>query len=469
MMHGMEGFGLKASPGNWDGLKKFNEPAMQVLAKFVHCCSTDSATRTLSVTQFVTSQWQLAGRSMSPQMPSTIVINGHDLVPDVTDLLASKIVSNSASSGPGVHREGLFMNGSPEDAPRAMAVAIKEKLNLGKVTAYNESIHSDCEEKYFAAQRTGFGYGPSRSYADAWHDAFGLITDRNDELILRIDRPQDRAAFRKAVIEGDERLRQPLGYGKDLELVPKHIAVSGSLPVSLWDANLADGNIDLGLPLLMLPSVAKVAPEITNEAVFDFITSSVPESRDERIEEPANLLPGPWFEKYGNELRSRLRHLPADYEYTMQKLARQLFPVCLHIANWCGTYSGSSPEQIMAMTNDLCSHAMRGLVWSVAGLAWHGLGFDTGCSQKEMARLLKYLRERDPMTKSELRRGIHIGKDERDQLLEFLAAEDLVRLSGKMVEASSFADFVESVYARSNLPEPGNHWASIRGKDPIAA
>jgi hypothetical protein len=71
-----------------------------------------------------------------------------------------------------------------------MATAIVEKQDLGKMTANNASIHHDLEERYFAAQRTGFGHGPSRRYAEAWHDSFDLMTDREDEVILRIDGPR---------------------------------------------------------------------------------------------------------------------------------------------------------------------------------------------------------------------------------------------------------------------------------------
>jgi hypothetical protein len=126
-------------------------------------------------------------------------------------------------------------------------------------------------------------------------------------VILRIDRPQDRTAFRKDVIEGGERLRQPLRYRAGLKLIPKQIALSGSIPASQGDTQLATGNVELGLPMLMLPSVAETPPEIANEAIFDLITKALPRSFNDRVEEPTNLIPDPWFEGYGRELRVRLR------------------------------------------------------------------------------------------------------------------------------------------------------------------
>ena len=465
----MNGFNPVTPPVKWEGLEKLNQPALPVLAEFVQGCSKDPAIRTASVTLLVTSLWQLTGRSMTEQMPSTIVVNAHDLVPDATDLLASLMVANPRGSEPKIYTEGHFRYGTPEQAPGAMVVAIKEKQGLGKVTAYNASIHRGLEERYFAAQRTGFGYGPSRSYAEAWHDCFGLITDNEDEVILRIDRPQDRAAFRKEVLGGAGRLRQPLGYGAGLELVPKHIAISGSFPASLWDAQIASGIVGLGLPLLMLPSVAKKPPEIANQAIFDFITKSLPRTFSHRVEEPTNLIPDPWFEGYGRELRLRLRHLPENYEHAMQRKIRQLFPVCLRIASWCGTYSGSSTEEIMALTYDLCAHATRGLVLSVAGLAWHGLGIDAAFPQQEIARVLNYLRTRKPMTLSKLLSGAHLEKVDRNLLVECLSAEDLIRVDGKIVTATSYAEFVERLYERKTFPEPVNHWAEVASKGSAAA
>jgi hypothetical protein len=465
MMPDSNRFATSVPLPKWEGLKRLDQPALPVLAEFVHGCSKDPVTRTASVTLFVTSLWQLAGRSMTAQMPSTIVVNAHDLVPDATDLLASLMVANPHGSG----LRTCPVSGTPGQASGTMAAVLAQKQKLGKANASNAPIHRDLEERYFAAQRTGFGYGPSRRYAEAWHESFGLLTDREDELILRLDAPQDRAAFRTDVLGGEKRLRQPLGYGKGLEAVPKHIALSGSFPVSLWDATLASGIVELGLPILMLPSVAKTPPEIANEAIFGFITSSLPRSFDHRVEEPANLIPDPWFEGYGRELRLRLRHLPANYEYTMQKLVRQFFPVCLRIARWCGTYSGSATAEIMALTYDLCAHATRGLVLSLAGLAWHGLGIDAGCSREKVLKALDCLRTGEPMTRSELRGGARLEKRERDLLVECFAAEDLVRIDGKTVTATTYEEFVDSLHRRKAFPEPRNHWVKVAGKKETAA
>jgi hypothetical protein len=188
------------------------------------------------------------------------------------------------------------------------------------------------------------------------------------------------------------------------------------------------------------------------------------------VEEPANLIQTPWFDGYGQELRNRLRHLPADHGYSMEKLARQLFPVCLRIANWCGTYSGASPEQIMALTNDLCGHSLRGLVLSVAGLAWSGLGIDLGCTRDELLRVLNYLRRKGPMSLSDMLYRAHIQDAKtRDMLVELFETEDLARVDGKTLEATSYVEFVEALYARKEFPQPVNHWAQLGEEGQSAA
>lgn len=106
---------------------------------------------------------------------------------------------------------------------------------------------------------------------------------------------------------------------------------------------------------------------------------------------------------------------------------------------------------------------------SVAGLAWHGLGIDTGCPKQTTVRVLEYLRLREPMTMSELARGAHLAKKERDLLVERLRAEDLIRVDGKIVTATSYAEFVEGLHKRKEFPEPHNHWATLSKKAQAAA
>ncbi len=108
---------------------------------------------------------------------------------------------------------------------------------------------------------------------------------------------------------------------------------------------------------------------------------------------------------------------------------------------------------------------LRGLIIGIAGLAWHGLGFDPGVSQEKAVKVLEHLREKGPTTKSDLvRYAPRIPKAERDILLERLTAEDLLNVDGTMVTATTYPEFVAALYARDEFPEPRNFLAEVTAK-----
>jgi hypothetical protein len=451
-------------PPKWARLEELNDPAMSALAKAVHGCSKDPTERTLTATLLVTSLCQLSGWRMMSRSPSTIVVSARDLTPDPIARFVGGLIPQLSEPLTGLCSHGAFNGRHAKDAPRAMEQAIVLKGDLGKVSPLNAADHRVWRDLYFAAQSAGFGSGPCRNYAKAWHELFGLMTDSCDDLILRIESPEDRTAFRKDVVGEARRLRQPMGYGPSLTWVPKHISLFGSLASSDWDTPLANSLVNLGLPLLVLPSSAAQLPCIPSTGL-QFIARCMPKYLAEPLDEPANFLQTPWFDRYAEELRSRLSFLPLTYDYSMHKLARQLYPACLRIANWCGTYSGTDIGGIAAMAKDLCGHSLRGLVLSVAGLAWHGLGFDTGCPHREFMRVLDYLRLRGPMSKSDLHHRGHIENSKtRDKLVERFEAENLIRVDGRNVKATTYGEFVESLYAREKLPQPEDFWRKATGR-----
>lgn len=448
-------------PPKWARLEQLSEPAMLTLAKAVHGSSKNPNERTLTATLLVTSMCQLIGRRMIRRMPSTIVVNARQLAPDPIARFVGGLIPQLSEPLAGLCQHGAFSYRYAKDAPRVMAQAIVMKGNLPNASPLNAAEHLNLSDQYFAAQSAGFGSGPCRNYAQAWHENFELMTDLGDCVILRIESPEDRAAFRKDVVGKARRLRQPVGYGSNLTLVPKHIAVFGSLAASDWDTPLATSLVNLGLPLLMLPSNATQIPCIPDTGL-QFIASCMPKYLAEPLDEPANFLQTPWFDRYAEELRSRLRYLPASYDYSLQKLARQLYPACVRIANWCGTYSGADTGEIAAMAKDLCGHSLRGLVISVGGMAWHGLGIDTGCPHQEFMRVLDFLRVRGAMSKSDLHHRGHIESAKiRDMLVERFEAENLIRVDGKIVKPATYEEFVESLYARKELPPPEDFWGKV--------
>ena len=68
--------------------------------------------------------------------------------------------------------------------------------------------------------------------------------------------------------------------------------------------------------------------------------------------------------------------------------------------------------------------------------------------------VLDYLREKESMTLSDLLRGAHQKKVERDVLVERFAVENLVRVDGKTVTSTSYSEFVAALYAKKDLPAP---------------
>lgn len=444
-------------------LEKMGEPLHRVLAEFIHGCSADASTRTVAVTTLVTSCWQLAGRGMSHRLPSLFLLNATGSTPDPIDVLAARLVNERDDTGPRMHREGAFALRKPEEAPTSMASAILEKHNMGEPKPHDLQSHQLIEERFFAAQKTGFGSSRSRPYSAAWHETFDLLTKRNDEIILRLEGPDDCLTLRQHLLEDAEKLLCPIGYGAGLVPVEKHVSISGSLTPDQWDEVIATKMVALGLPFLFLPHVGKQMLVTDNLPALDSLASMLPKAFHAPVEEPANLLPVNVFEHYGRHLRKRLRELPGTYEYVMQRMVRQLFPVCSRLANWTGQRSGATAAEIEALFLDLYGHTLRGMVIGVTGLAWHGLGFDTGAPRAKAVKLLKYLRDKGAMTKSDLMRGAHLTKDQRDVLLERFAAEDLVRVDGKFVIATTYPEFVEALYAREAFPEPGNYWAEIVG------
>ena len=53
---------------------QLKEPAHQALAKFVHGCSDDEATRTAATTALVLSLWQLLGRKLTSEVPTLLLV-----------------------------------------------------------------------------------------------------------------------------------------------------------------------------------------------------------------------------------------------------------------------------------------------------------------------------------------------------------------------------------------------------------
>jgi hypothetical protein len=270
-------------------------------------------------------------------------------------------------------------------------------------------------------------------------------------------------AFRRDVLEDPQKLREPIGVGENLRWGQQTISVSGSLTPELWDEKLATGIIELGLPILLLPHTATAPLTIPNRPALDIIPSTWSSSAGTRARTSLMLPPTGWFDSHAEDVRRRLRALPGPgtYEFAILQVLHQLGSVCHQIAYFAGNNSTATPEDVGALFWDLHARSFRGIVLGVAALAWHVLGFDPGCPRTKALKALKDLRTKGPMSRSEVLINARLKKVERDLMLERFAGEDLVRVDGKTVTATTFAEFVAAIHSRPALPEADNYRALV--------
>ena len=436
------------------------KPPLQTLADWIHGCAEDSATRTAVVTTFVLSACQLAGHNLTHRMPSLILVRPDDPKAQALTDLASRFVTEHRIAAE-EYRKTSSSAATPEHALKYMNFLLTEAQNLrngGPLSTSDSQFYGD---NFFAAQNDLYGTGESRPYAEAWHENFGLITDRNDRLILHLHTPKDVQAFRQDVMDKNPKLTDPTGYCAGLVQGSKEIAIAGAMSPEQWHPDLARNLLDLPFPVLLLPQPGAATFTLPEDV---FLRALIGLSRVELkgpVSEPHKVLPIPWFEHYFDLLCQRLRHLPVDYGHAFERLARQIPGACFKYVQLLGTCTTKNECEIGTLVFDLYAYALRGLTISMAGLAWHCLGFDPGCTRQEASRVLEYLRVNGPMSSSDLLRKAHLTKELRDVLVKRLAEQELVEIDGKIIRARSYEEFVERLYARKEFLEPENYWAKL--------
>ncbi len=102
------------------GIKQLEEPPHVTLAKFIHGCSSDEATRTAATTALVLSFWQLQGRTLTSEVPSLLLVNAGEAEEDPVDALAKELVYDANENKPRMQTEGPFMYAPIDQAPHSM-------------------------------------------------------------------------------------------------------------------------------------------------------------------------------------------------------------------------------------------------------------------------------------------------------------------------------------------------------------
>ena len=431
----------------------------RMLTDFLHGCSSDSSTRTMAAATIALTLWQRMGRSSTPVLPSMLLVNAGTAAADPLDAFANAVATGLDRKEPLKVGSGAFAQGTPEMARTAVVNAVERRKLLGAAGPNNEAQIRQWEERFQDARRTGYGSGIAAHYSSAWHEKLGWLTEPCDTAILRLDRNEDHAAFRKDVLTCPERLLLPTGPGEHLHPASKTLAVSGSLPEAEWDSELVCGLVELGLPMLFLPHVGS-KPLVGAEALQLKAMTSAPgaigfhQGQLRQIIAEAHLPTDPWVRHYEDQLRRRLHRLPGAYELTVLRAVHELAPVCVRIVQQFAA-SGTPNLELHKIFVDLYSMALRGIVIGVAGLAYHGLGIGPWNQHGALVEVLQHLRQAGPISRRDLQRRFPVLKAKnRDALLGQLAAEGLVHLEAKMITAVPLAEFVRALHARKEFPEP---------------
>ncbi|MCU0781122.1 MAG: hypothetical protein MUF04_08490, partial [Akkermansiaceae bacterium] len=115
----------------------------------------------------------------------------------------------------------------------AMGRRVIERKANGDPPSGEEDIATGAD--YFEEMRArDFGHGPAVRYCHARHSKYGWLSNWSNQLLLRIDRKEDRRAFLDDVLDGSPRLHQPDGIGRSMMLEMKTLCLSGTLDEEEW-------------------------------------------------------------------------------------------------------------------------------------------------------------------------------------------------------------------------------------------
>jgi hypothetical protein len=443
-------------PGN---LKQLDRPMHEVLGKFIHGCSSNPATRTAATAALVLSLWQLRGKALTPQIPSMLLLRPEGTGPDPIDKFVRMLIDDEKNNEPRVQKEGLFMQRPIDHAPKAMANAVVTRRSLGQNIRPGDLGRrleaQTAEETFRAARVTAHGHGRSRRYRNAWHPDYGLLTDADDQLVLRLNEDEDRSAFCRDLLEEPVKLVSPWGIGAHLFPTAKTISISGALTTDLWSRKHAGMGLASGLPLFVLPHFADAPLKETGLNALRCFAMIWQNARLLPVETDLRLPGSDWVRRYHLALRERLAVSPLPAMFPILQAIHQLEEICRRIVG-AASGPGTTEEAAHSLHHDLYHHTLRGLVIGVASHRWFGVGLMPGEKSDEMRKkagqLLARLRSEGPVTMTDLLKNFHLKKHERDALLEALSGQGLLQVDGSTVAATSYRDFVEGLYASEEFP-----------------
>lgn len=444
---------------------------MEVLAEFVHECSPDPVERCVATAALVLSLWQLRGRKLTPHVPSLLLVRPEGQDPDPLDEWVRDFVYDEEENKPSVQTSGPFVHGPVELAPKAMSNALHKRQAMGMKPpgdAVSKSQEArNYEEKFHAARVTGFGRARCRGYTEAWHPDYGLLTEQDNQVLLRLNNEGDREAFCKDLLESPGKLLYPVGIGSDLFPVPKSLCISGALTTRHWQATFAERLLCSGLPVFPLAHPSNAGFESTHRKVPAYIAAVWMSASLPAVSASLRMPPLDLARDYHAALRKRLAVLPRQAEFPILQTIHQLEGVCSLIIDFVSD-SGTPPEEATALCHDLYGNTLRALIVGITSLSCFGFGLRLGpdCEplREKALKLIRELRHDGPVKKSLWSKNNHIAAGQRDLLLRQLAEENLLRVENDTLVATTFPDFLRGLYEREEFPVITNHWKAARAQ-----
>jgi hypothetical protein len=369
----------------------------------------------------------------------------------------------------------------PDFHGNGMALALKAARHVAANVPQNLEFRAqeiDGNARIFEEHRQGqYGLGPAGHYADLWHDSQGWLSGNDNHLVLRVESDSDRRALLTDLLTRPERLFHPMGIGRSMGMETKSLCLSGTLGPAEWTEPVVSRLLELGWPVVFLPHSATSSPEAPDPAglflAFNriggmfganlFPQPIVPDYRSATQDGAADDPGGLMF--YSENMRRRLRNMPAEYELQIRLLARSMDRASLLIAAHA-VGNLAKQDAISILQSDLCGRLLRTLAIGVAALAWHGWGFECGWPRHKVVALLEYLRRRGPATVRSLQRRFHIHADTCRTVLGQLEKEDLVVCNGHRVEAVPLDRFAVALQQRDEFMPVFNASALLLDESP---
>lgn len=423
------------------------EPPRKAIADFIAKCSDDPLTRTMAISSFVLNFWQLAGRHTSTRLPSMIMVRAGEQKNDPLLNLVRQLGNTTYESTK--VGEGTFAGGTPQQATKTMLEALNDyKEHLANNALIYRPVE-EWEERYHDARVVGYGEGDISPYTKAWHPELGLITDKLDSILLHLDNETDWSTFRHDLTHDLKKIQTPGGIGLGFHPANKLIGLSGHLHIDDLDPKLVDGLLESSQPIFFLPHATPKSINIPNlPALYHFLLRPNRPMYMQIITH--HMTPDQSSgQQLINYLWQRLSLLPAPYRFPVMTAIHQLDCVCWMLAQHAGSASKDSDKKINALYKNLYYDTLLALTLSVSFLAWQGQGLNLGSELGHTRKLLTRLREDGSMSLRDAQRVGGFGKAKvRDEVIEKLQAEGLVKVEERTISAVPMEPYIEGLHNR---------------------